>query len=460
MIRHSLLVSRFLLLSFLLSLICPVAAQAAPRLQDVGDDLVIVIDPGHGGGNQGTIENNHEEKAMTLITANAMYEELSLYENIQVYMTRTEDEELSLKERAEFAAGVDADFLFSIHYNASENHELFGSEVWVSSITPYNSYGYQFGYEFLTDRREQGLFIRGVKTRLNSAGIDYYGIIRESAALDIPALIIEHCHVDESRDEGYCDSREKLEAFGRADAEAVARYFGLKSSVLGVDYSSYSLAEVPAGQNVPITRPDTTAPDVCEIAFSSADYGTGALSVTVTAADYDSLLIYYSYSLDGGRTFSPREPWPGCDALTGEYQDTFTLNLQIDSGISPRLVVRAYNLYDLYTESNLYSSPETFLYGQEDAPRETGEVAGEDLSPEEPDPFGDALEAASDNVSQTREVSFLTFLEICLGIVVFLMIVLVFSQGIVYHNRKRRRRQYRQDTQRRKEPGKDRNQQR
>ncbi len=111
-------------------LLISVQACAAPRLQDTGGKVIIVIDPGHGGKNQGTIENNHEEKQMTLTTALAMYEELSLYDNVEIYMTRTEDVDLSLKERAEFALSVDADFLFSIHYNASLNHELFGSEVW------------------------------------------------------------------------------------------------------------------------------------------------------------------------------------------------------------------------------------------------------------------------------------------------------------------------------------------
>ena len=104
---------------------------AADRLQDVGEKLVIVIDPGHGGDNLGTIENGHEEKAMTMTTALAMYEELLLYDDVEVYLTRTDDSDLSRKERAELALSVDADFLFSIHYNASENHELFGAEVWV-----------------------------------------------------------------------------------------------------------------------------------------------------------------------------------------------------------------------------------------------------------------------------------------------------------------------------------------
>ena len=50
--------------------------NAAARLQETKDTVVIVIDPGHGGSNLGTIENGHEEKSMTMITAQAMYDEL------------------------------------------------------------------------------------------------------------------------------------------------------------------------------------------------------------------------------------------------------------------------------------------------------------------------------------------------------------------------------------------------
>lgn len=57
-----------------LMLLNPLEAEAADRLQDTGDRLVIVIDPGHGGNNRGTLENNHEEKFMTMITARAMYD--------------------------------------------------------------------------------------------------------------------------------------------------------------------------------------------------------------------------------------------------------------------------------------------------------------------------------------------------------------------------------------------------
>lgn len=467
-----------MMISLLFLAMPPLPAQAAGRLQDVGDKLVVVIDPGHGGENLGTIENGHEEKSMTMVTALAMYEELSLYDDVEVYLTRTGDADLSLQERAEFAASVNADFLFSIHYNASVNHDLFGAEVWVSAFAPFNSYGYQFGYELLSDLSETGLLIRGVKTRLNDSGKNYYGIIRQSEDLGVPAAIIEHCHVDEARDEGYCDSNEKLREFGRKDATAAARYFGLKSSALGVDYSGYSLTPAESSVPVPITLRDGTEPDICQIEPVSADYETGFLSLNVTAADYDSPLLYYSYSLDGGQTYSAREAWPQADTLRGGYADTFTLNLQIPLGTTPTVIFRAYNMFDVYTDSAPYISPQAFqdpsLAEAEEAVEAMGQAGTEDELQEmtvdtvgEGDAEGTGRMSAGDHLQEdtdsfiivgntggksdeeeggSPDVSFLTFLEICLVAVIFLFILLLISQTIAFARRRKRRRQRRNDS--------------
>jgi len=86
------------------------------------DNIVIVIDPGHGGENLGTDTNpNFNEKDINLITANALIEELSKYEGVTIYSTRTDDTDLSLRKRAEFAKSVNADFLISLHIMLQKN---------------------------------------------------------------------------------------------------------------------------------------------------------------------------------------------------------------------------------------------------------------------------------------------------------------------------------------------------
>lgn len=433
---------------FIIMVICwyciGASAVAAPRLQDYGDKLVIVIDPGHGGDNEGTTSGAHKEKIMTLATAQAMYEELRQFDNVEVYLTRTDDRELSLKERAEFAAAVEADFLFSIHYNASEYHTMFGSEVWVSCQPPYNAYGYQFGYMQMLEMQEMGLFLRGVKTRINDEGTDYYGVIRHATSFSVPAVIIEHCYVDESRDIPFCDTEEEWSAFGKADARAVAKYFGLSSTALGIDYSEESnhLPEANEDVRVKDTIVDDTPPDVCMIELEAVDYDTGNIDILVSATDYDSPLIYYSYSIDGGATYTQLMEWPGLDIMQRTYTDTFRLSIEVESGVQPEIIVRAYNFSDLYTESNNIPFLQTFYY-DENAKAES--VTVDVYEPVKPERHSAGTitftPAMSDEEVQEEEVSIFTFLQICLAFVVVLLSVVLISQIISYHKRKKRRRQ-------------------
>lgn len=367
----------------------PVEASSWPHPSD--RNIVVVIDPGHGGENEGTTENGFCEKEMTLTTAMALYERLSQYDGVTVYLTRTDDTDIILKKRAEFAQSVGADFLFSIHYNASENHELFGSEVWVPLAAPYNVYGYQFGNTLLMRLQEKGLFIRGIKTRKNDRGTDYYGILRESVALEIPAILIEHCHVDEVRDYPYCDNTEKQKEFGYEDAEAIAMFLGLSSESLGVDYSDgpedpflREIYGMDTGRTVQSTLQDITSPEICSVERVTEDYEGLQATVQVAAADFDSTLMYYAYSVDGGLTYSPRQPWPGCNTLTGEYQDVFQVALDIPENTIPRIRIKTYNQFELTAESNILEGYSVFRSPQDEP--ESLEVMGTAVNGEVNDP--------------------------------------------------------------------------
>ena len=86
---------------------------------------------------------------------------------MDVYLTHTDDVTMSLADRAQFAADRNADFLFSIHYNASMDHDLFGSEVWISSVQPYNAYGYQFGWEQMQQMQAMQRKIDALQDEIN-----------------------------------------------------------------------------------------------------------------------------------------------------------------------------------------------------------------------------------------------------------------------------------------------------
>jgi N-acetylmuramoyl-L-alanine amidase len=426
--------------------------HAADRVQDIYDSekVVIVIDPGHGGDNEGTQENTVHEKVMTLITATAMYEELCKYDNAEVYMTRTTDKGLTLKQRAQYAASVDADFLFSIHYNASLSHELYGTEVWTSFKEPYFSYGYQFGCIQLQTMKDMGLFLRGVKTRHKddsaTGADDYYGIIRESVELSVPAVIIEHCHVDNVNDAPFCDSEEDFKAFGKADALSVAKYFGLYSTELGVDYRNLEseLADVSDDGPKRLAVNDYDKPDICQIEvkdFDSASYSeNGDVTVTVSAADYSNIILFYDYSIDGGLTYSERLRWPDSDVLTDTFNDTVDVVIYVPENTAPDIIFRVYNMYDLSIESNTVSL-EKRIY--ETSVASDNVITADSNSLTEAD--GTALPGTTTfgpgkTESTDKQTSIFIFLIICIIIVVLILVTVIIAQVISDGKRKRRRR--------------------
>ena len=301
---------------------------------------VIVIDPGHGGENEGTIEHlyGEVEKEMTLETSKALYDALKEYDGAEVYMTREENVDLSLRERAEYAKSLGADFLFSIHYNASVDHDLYGAEVWIPSDQPYMKKGLDFAIPMLHYFDRQGLFIRGAKTRLNSRGQNYYGIIRESTRLGIPCVIIEHCHVDHEEDVQYCDTHEEMRQFGELDAKCIAGFLGLSKDGKTPETDHSFAGDEQSCFNT------WTDPVRCDIEIESADE-TGA-TVKVMAEDAESLLLYYDYSTDGGCTFTRRLPMSGYDYFAQKYDREFTLRLDLDRSRDSNIYFRVYNTFD------------------------------------------------------------------------------------------------------------------
>ena len=331
-------------------------------------ELVIVIDPGHGGAEGGADDgasyDGITERYINVATAKAMYEELSTYEGVTVYLTHdSPDTQMSLRERAEFAKSVNADYLISIHYNASEEHIFYGSEVWIPSTGSHYVQGYQLGTAILDEFCQMGLVNRGVKTKVNASGSDYYGIIRESESLGIPGIIVEHCYLDHENDLSYRDAEEDYVRFGIADATGLAKSLGLKNSKTGVDYSSYVNIEVPIPET--IMYQDLTPPEQCVVQLENLPEETGTINLIIRASDQDSSIVYYSYSLDGGSSFSNLLPWE-------DFEEN-TMHVSISDITTPEveLMIKVYNEYNLETTSEILSIQ---CFSEENIESETGEI--------------------------------------------------------------------------------------
>lgn len=83
----------------------------------------VCIDPGHGGGDTGAVNNDILEKDLNLDVTNKL---ATLLQNAgyTVYQTRTTDQTLSNSDRYNFCNSNNATILVSIHHNGSSNSSL------------------------------------------------------------------------------------------------------------------------------------------------------------------------------------------------------------------------------------------------------------------------------------------------------------------------------------------------
>jgi hypothetical protein len=71
--------------------------------------------------------------------------------------------------------------------------------------------------------------------------------------------------------------------------------------------------------------------------------------------------MYYTYSLDGGKTFSKFYPWPDSNLITGEQNLSISLMLSIPDGCIPQVAVRTYSKNEFYTTSNILRGFNSFI---------------------------------------------------------------------------------------------------
>ncbi|MGI5873118.1 MAG: N-acetylmuramoyl-L-alanine amidase [Bacillota bacterium] len=203
----------------------------------VDGNLVVVIDPGHGGSDSGAVGNGAYERNLNLAVSKyckAYLEEN--YGNVTVYLTRPDNSTYySLTQRAAIAASYDADIMLSFHFNSASSSGANGVEVYVSRLDEYAMT--ELAQGILNNLGELGIRKIGVKTRTSETHTlwrdgkrlaDYYGIIKHPAKLEIPSMIVEHCFISSASDYSrFADSEEKLKKLGEADAKAIAAYFRL-----------------------------------------------------------------------------------------------------------------------------------------------------------------------------------------------------------------------------------------
>jgi N-acetylmuramoyl-L-alanine amidase len=111
----------------------PIRAPHAPV--DTGRDIVVAVDPGHGGQDPGAIGlHGTEEKNVTLAIGRLLAQRIDEQRGMRAVLTRNGDIFIPLRERMVIARRAKADLFVSIHADCVTDRQIAGASVYILSL--------------------------------------------------------------------------------------------------------------------------------------------------------------------------------------------------------------------------------------------------------------------------------------------------------------------------------------
>ncbi|HET9107727.1 MAG TPA: N-acetylmuramoyl-L-alanine amidase [Steroidobacteraceae bacterium] len=111
----------------------PIRVRHAPA--NTGRDIIVAVDPGHGGVDPGAIgPDGLEEKNVTLAIGRMLARRIDEQRGMRAVMTRDKDIFIPLRERREIARRAHADLFVSIHADDVSQHYIAGASVYILSL--------------------------------------------------------------------------------------------------------------------------------------------------------------------------------------------------------------------------------------------------------------------------------------------------------------------------------------
>ena len=178
---------------------------------------------GHGGIDPGAVANGLREADINLDIALAWESEMKRH-GVEVKLSRNNNENDDLNEEVRECNAYNPDIAIDFHTNAG------GGDGFEAYHSICGGTGKTLALNIEKEVVAIGQNSRGIKTRTNSSGKDYYGFIRNTKC---PAVIIECAFIDNSKDISIVDTKEERKVFGIAVAKATLK-------ILGIAYKEHS----------------------------------------------------------------------------------------------------------------------------------------------------------------------------------------------------------------------------
>lgn len=277
--------------------------------KDGDGDIVIIIDPGHGGYDGGAVSATTEDRECNLNwnIARYMKAELETYAGVKVYVTRANNEWFSNTGRSQLGKTMGADAIISIHNNSAYSETASGFVAYGSVSQDYVEVTKKLCLKIAEYAQAAGLnlYNNGYLARSGSEdGVDFYTVIDEGVKAGIPTIILEHCFLSNSSNAAFIHEPSNQKKVGVADATAVAEFFGLSKRTIS-DGQSIALDRSYSAYFIPANRKEGS------MSFTTSDENIAYVRSDglITAVNAGTATITYTYQdgTSGNCSFTTKE---------------------------------------------------------------------------------------------------------------------------------------------------------
>lgn len=175
-------------------------------------EIVILIDPGHGGTDAGSTAQQANEKDIVLSIAQTI-QAVGEKRGLKIILTRTGDQSLSLGERLSMVQQFNAKMFLSIHVNYDKvNASMSGIDIMVSEKNKEAEKSNQVAEQLSKELALVGdLKVNGIKDA------DFQVLSRNS----IPAALIELGYLSNNSDRAFLSNEKNIQAVSERIINAV-----------------------------------------------------------------------------------------------------------------------------------------------------------------------------------------------------------------------------------------------
>ena len=179
-------------------------------------DRIIIIDPGHGGKDPGTVVGSNSEKAITLKVSTLVKQKLEAA-GAKVLMTRTGDTYPSLQDRVDFTNANYGEIFVSIHVNSAANTSAQGTETYYAISTGDM---HQEDVDLATFVNNQ--IVNNLKMKNRGVKEQQYYVIRNMV---IPSILVELGFLTNSEDRAKMTDDQYAELFAESIFKGISQYY-------------------------------------------------------------------------------------------------------------------------------------------------------------------------------------------------------------------------------------------